>query len=296
MSNPIKQFPKTYQEYENRVTDLFLSFNPSKKHEKLKFLKELKEKEDYIKKSYLENCQYCYNMDSRWEDIFGDSSLSRNVVMILRIKFGEIKEYPMTFEEYRKRLTELLTPNPNDVFNCKCITLNLEDLLENNPNSLKYYYNQDCYKYNENGDERTFTDYKLLAGPVRELILVDEITYPRDDVEEDPYTDPFVDEVYRALISDEITVIDDFVPWSFLSINGVGKRNKWLKENNKKKLIEINKIYKRELRRLPSPEDQILKMEEMKFFIRDYPQFSGLIKDPIEFDKHLEMLYGWRDS
>lgn len=111
-------------------------------------------------------------------------------------------------------------------------------------------------------------------------------------------SDPWVDEVYANLIGDELVTLDDFVPPSFIPASVLYKRNRWLKENNKKDIMKYNKEYKHELFRLENlhPHRLIFIMELMLEFVESYPQYSDLLKDIDDFKKHLwnlkKELYG----
>lgn len=109
---------------------------------------------------------------------------------------------------------------------------------------------------------------------------------------------PWVDEVYANLIGDELVTLDDFVPPMFIRGSYVLKRNRWLKENNKKDIMKCNKEYKHELFRLENLHLRkiIFIRELMLEFVESYPQYSDLLKDIDDFKKHLwnlkKELYG----
>ncbi len=113
----------------------------------------------------------------------------------------------------------------------------------------------------------------------------------------------FIDEVFLNLIQDELIELDDFVPPLFLTNNGINKRNRWIRENNKQNIINLNKEYKLESFGLGIVNEgefpielYIFRYEAMKNFINKYPQYSQLIKDRDAFEKRLwelkKELYG----
>jgi len=76
-------------------------------------------------------------------------------------------KYPLTYEEYEKKVIELLlrdtTPNEK-----KQILSDLEDLLEWDPNFIKHLYDEDCAYYDSRSLnwDKVFNEPLLLACPV----------------------------------------------------------------------------------------------------------------------------------
>ena len=105
-------------------------------------------------------------------------------------------------------------------------------------------------------------------------------------------SDPWVNEKYADLIGEELVTLDDFIPPCFITARFIVKRNRWLKENNKRDLIRSNREYKLGWFRLESGSNRtIFDMETMLTFIEKYPGYSQLIKNPKEFNEHLQILY-----
>lgn len=104
----------------------------------------------------------------------------------------------------------------------------------------------------------------------------------------------FIDEVYANLIQDELVELEDFIPPRFLSSTTISKRNRWIKENNKQWIHELNRKYKLKCFGLriveegePKNELFIFISETIKEFIDKYPQYSQLIIDYDAFEEYL---------
>lgn len=78
------------------------------------------------------------------------------------------KEYPMTFEEYEKRVIELLFDGMNPVEK-KETENELKDLLEFDSEFIKNLYGGDCYYYDQGQD--AFCDELLLSRPVQTILM-----------------------------------------------------------------------------------------------------------------------------
>ena len=96
-----------------------------------------------------------------------------------------------------------------------------------------------------------------------------------------------VDKVYSILISEELIYLDDFVPKEFLSDYTYKKRNKWLNENNKLKILELNHNYNIGRYKIKDLNKRLLSiMFEWDDFIEKYPQYSQLIPEYDAFEKY----------
>lgn len=86
------------------------------------------------------------------------------------------KKYPMTYEEYEKRVIELLLKNvvPKEK---KQLIEDLNDLLDFDPDFIRNLYGSDCYYYDHPegfgivNPENIFSDEVLLAIPVYNIEL-----------------------------------------------------------------------------------------------------------------------------
>ena len=78
------------------------------------------------------------------------------------------KEYPMTFDEYEKRVMELLFEGMNPLEK-KETENELKDLLEEEPDMFKHLYGGDCYYYDQG--QNAFSDGLLLSRPVQTILL-----------------------------------------------------------------------------------------------------------------------------
>ena len=102
-----KQYPMTYEEFENRLFELFIERGNKKEdwHYFTDPQSYLKSDETLIDSWYE---QFCYLLDKFDDNHFHDENLEERISRIeLDIKIDNT-EYPMTYEEYEKRLIELL--------------------------------------------------------------------------------------------------------------------------------------------------------------------------------------------
>ena len=83
-----------------------------------------------------------------------------------------MSKYPMTYEEYEKKVIELLLEGETSDRQKKLLE-DLEDLLNFDPDFIKNLYEHDCNRYDsdELGHERVFEDYVLKALPVNTLYM-----------------------------------------------------------------------------------------------------------------------------
>jgi hypothetical protein len=83
------KYPMTYQEYEDKVIELFLKNDPSNKRSRLKFLDDLlKEDPDFIYARYKEDCySYDHTKLDPPERIFWDYLLRSRPVHVLELLY-----------------------------------------------------------------------------------------------------------------------------------------------------------------------------------------------------------------
>lgn len=79
-----------------------------------------------------------------------------------------VKEYPMTFGEYEKRVMELLFKGMNPLEK-KETEEQLKDLLEFDPEFIKNLYGGDCYYYDQGQD--SFCEELLLSRSVQTILM-----------------------------------------------------------------------------------------------------------------------------
>ena len=82
-------------------------------------------------------------------------------------------EYPMTYEEYEKRVIELFLERFNEKDREKALE-KVTELLEKEPNFIRGSYGQSCFRYTHpeiygENCKRKFEDEKLKDIPVRTL-------------------------------------------------------------------------------------------------------------------------------
>ena len=83
------------------------------------------------------------------------------------------KEYPMTFDEYEKRVVELFIES-YPVEHQEEILDRIENLLEEDPYFIKFLYHQDCKYYDgdASNSKGIFNDGALKSRPVHNLELL----------------------------------------------------------------------------------------------------------------------------
>lgn len=164
-----KQYPMTYEEFENRLFELFIERGNKKEdwHYFTDPQSYLKSDETLIDSWYE---QFCYLLDKFDDNHFHDENLEERISRIeLDIKIDNTK-YPMTYEEYEKRLIELLLKDTTSDEKKQLLEY-LNDLLEEDPHFIKGLYHSDCAYYAEHNLKGmgVFEDSVLLAIPVNTL-------------------------------------------------------------------------------------------------------------------------------
>lgn len=83
-----------------------------------------------------------------------------------------VKKYPMTYEEFEKKVMELLFDGMNPV-EIKETEKELKDLLDEEPDMFKDLYSSTCGAYDRDKEypEAYFEDALLLARPVQTILL-----------------------------------------------------------------------------------------------------------------------------
>ena len=86
------------------------------------------------------------------------------------------KDYPMTYEEYEKRVIELFLENYEGEI-LEEMTQRVEDMLKEEPNFIETLYGYDCFTYESPhiyGEtcSKTFTDEFLKQTPVAQLRMI----------------------------------------------------------------------------------------------------------------------------
>lgn len=87
-----------------------------------------------------------------------------------------MKEYPMAYDEYEKRVIELfLKVYPND--KKKVMISRLNNFLKEDPNFIKTLYVDDCFVFDNPqlygaNSKKTFEDYHLESVPVNTLHML----------------------------------------------------------------------------------------------------------------------------
>ena len=82
------------------------------------------------------------------------------------------KEYPMTFDEYEKRVMELLFEGMNPLEK-KETEKELKDLLEEEPDMFKHLYSSTCGAYDRDKEypEAYFEDFLLKSRAVSTILM-----------------------------------------------------------------------------------------------------------------------------
>ena len=83
-----------------------------------------------------------------------------------------VKKYPMTYEEFKEKVMELLFEGMDPVEK-KETEKELKDLLEGEPDMIKHLYSSTCgaYDRDEENPGAYFEDALLLSRPVQTILL-----------------------------------------------------------------------------------------------------------------------------
>ena len=87
------------------------------------------------------------------------------------------KKYPLTYEEYEKKVTELLLNNYKDE-ELETIITKLDEFLKVNPDFIKGLYNNDCFSYDhpeifgDNTKKITFSESHIISTAVHNLKMI----------------------------------------------------------------------------------------------------------------------------
>ncbi|WP_406531525.1 hypothetical protein [Methanobrevibacter sp.] len=83
-----------------------------------------------------------------------------------------VKKYPMTYEEFKEKVMELLFEGMDPVEK-KETEKELKDLLEGEPDMFKHLYSSTCgaYDRDEENPGAYFEDALLLSRPVQTILL-----------------------------------------------------------------------------------------------------------------------------
>lgn len=83
-----------------------------------------------------------------------------------------VKKYPMTYEEFKEKVMELLFKGMDPVER-KETEKELKDLLEGEPDMFKHLYSSTCGAYDRDKEypEAYFEDALLLSRPVQTILL-----------------------------------------------------------------------------------------------------------------------------
>lgn len=88
------------------------------------------------------------------------------------------KKYPMTYEEYKKRVIELFLDTGDFATKEEKLEFLNEELLKKDPDFIRNLYEEDCANYDDfegqgiTDSEYIFSDEILLSQPVRVLVMV----------------------------------------------------------------------------------------------------------------------------